>query len=240
MVITLTALSSQASVTIPSQLDQSDRVQALEILGYGTSGKLLSNPYPLGGYFGVEMALSFESLDVRELSTLGALAKPQENLVYPTLSFGKGVYGNIDIFFHFIPFIERISLSKFGGLMRWSFFQSESWPLSLSAILQAGSSNIDNKVITTTFGYALVGSVQLWKLSLFGGVGKTHAKGQFMGDNSIPNESGVTDSGLTERERVEDAQSFGGVSYLIPPIFITFEVDRIRETVYGLRMGFRF
>lgn len=238
------SFAADAAVTVPRQLDRNDRIEALEILGFGTAGKVLSNPYPLGGYYGIEMALSFEAVDVRGLSELGDLsgaqAEPQDELVYPTLSFGKGIYGNIDVFFHFIPFIERISLSKFGGLLRWGFFQSNRWPVNLSAVLQAGSSNIDNKIITTSYGYAVVGSFQLWDFSLFAGAGRTQVKGRFMGDSEGANDSGITDSGLTEQEESGEAHTFFGVSYQPEPIFFTFEVDRIADTSYGLRMGFRF
>ena len=62
---------SMATTRLPKQLDREDQSRALEILGFGSTAKTLDNPYPLGGYSGVEIGISSEFIPVDDLATLG-------------------------------------------------------------------------------------------------------------------------------------------------------------------------
>ncbi|MEK7355008.1 MAG: hypothetical protein AAB250_01065, partial [Bdellovibrionota bacterium] len=141
--------AASAAILIPANLSASDRVEALKIIGMGTSAKLLSDPYPLGGYDGLEMGLSIESLPTDDLGRLGnRLTAPQQDVAYPKLTIGKGVYNNIDIFIQFTPYTRQDELSQFGGIMRWGFYQAQFQPLSASILLHMNNGNVGN-VLTT-------------------------------------------------------------------------------------------
>lgn len=231
----LCPLATYADLSIPTQLSSSDRISALEILGFGTAGKNATNPYPLGGYLGVEMGFGMERLELENLSQLGTTSQEQNELLFPTFSFGKGLYGNIDLFFYFTPFLESISLSRFGGFLRWGFFQSKVWPTSLSLLVHAGNTNIDNKITTETYSYSFIGSYQLWDFALYAGIGELISKGEFIGGAS-----GVTDTGNTENEKVQKVFSIFGVSYLWQPYSITLELHHAHSSVIHLKLGLRF
>src|SRR5690606_37261354 len=97
---------ANAKVHIPSNLNEADRVGVLEILGPGTSGKILTDPYPLGGLAGFEASLQMDSIPVSDLSKFGNTVAEQDFFSYPIISIGKGLYNNLDIFVHFIPSSE--------------------------------------------------------------------------------------------------------------------------------------
>lgn len=225
-----------ADIQIPAQLDSTDRSHLLEILGYGTAGKLNSNPYPLGGYYGIEVGLVFEFIDLENIDGLGSGADNNDQLIFPTFSFGKGLYGNIDLFFYFTPFLEDISVSRYGGFMRWGFFQSNNWPLNLSLLLHSGGANIDNKVSTETYSYSLVSSFHIWELAVYAGLGELTTKGEFIGGGI----SGVTDTGNTESERLKKIYSLFGVGYVWEIISVNFEVNHAHNTTYSLNLAFKF
>lgn len=87
--------SAVAAITLPRNLTVPDQKRALEILGFGAAGKLLDNPYPLGGYSGVELGLAAEFVPIDELATLGDTTAEKGELSYYTLTLGKGLYYNI-------------------------------------------------------------------------------------------------------------------------------------------------
>ncbi|HVK60537.1 MAG TPA: hypothetical protein VM432_03255, partial [Bdellovibrionales bacterium] len=144
--------TAMAKVLIPTNLNQTDREDALRILGFGTSSKILSNPYPMGGYPGFEIGVSVESLPTDDLGRLGdGLETPQQDVSYAKISIGKGLYHGFDVFFQFSPFNQKDGLSQYGGILRWCFFEAESFPLSLSALVHYNSANFDNLVITRSY-----------------------------------------------------------------------------------------
>ena len=95
----LLSLSMSFGLEIPSQLTSADEIRTLEIIGLGTTSKFLSNAYPLGGYSGLEVSLSVETMDTKEIASLGSTAAETPTVYYPTITIGKGIYNNSDIFF---------------------------------------------------------------------------------------------------------------------------------------------
>ena len=59
------------ALEIPRGLSQPDRVEVVETIGLGAAPKILSNPYPLGGYDGFEVGYSIEFINVRDVNRLG-------------------------------------------------------------------------------------------------------------------------------------------------------------------------
>ncbi|MCJ8277398.1 MAG: hypothetical protein HRT44_02280, partial [Bdellovibrionales bacterium] len=173
---------------IPQNLNSDERQRTLEIVGLGTSTKFLSNAYPLGGYSGLEVSLSYEALDVGEITRLGNTSPNVETVYYPKFNIGKGIYNNSDIFFHFIPFNETSGLSKYGFSFRWSFYESLYLPINFSLVTHASNSNIQNKLVSRSLGADILLGLTLSNFSLSLGGGWVRTTGDFTGGTQ-----GVTD-----------------------------------------------
>jgi hypothetical protein len=60
--IFISPLELFARVQIPENLTKEDRIKVLGILGAGTSSKILTDPYPLGGFAGFEAGIQMDSI----------------------------------------------------------------------------------------------------------------------------------------------------------------------------------
>src|SRR6266404_3530405 len=97
---------------IPHGLNESDRREIIRTLGVNAATKMLDNPYPLGGYSGFEVGLSTEFIDIRDIRRLGCqpgqpgctntTVSDESEWRYSRLTIGKGLYEDIDVFFHFL------------------------------------------------------------------------------------------------------------------------------------------
>ncbi|MES2963542.1 MAG: hypothetical protein V4760_06600 [Bdellovibrionota bacterium] len=232
-------LSAEASaaILIPTGLTATDRIEALKIIGMGTSTKLLSDPYPLGGYDGLELGLSFESLPTDDLGRLGnRLAAPQQDVSYPKLTIGKGLYNNLDMFIQFTPYTRQDELSQFGGIMRWGFYQAQFQPLSASILLHMNNGNVGNALTTRTYGVDLVGGMNVRNVALFGGVGFIESTGTFAGGAA-----GVTSSGSMESESVTGYHTVYGANIrILEKGFLALQIDRYSVPVFSGKLGVRF
>jgi hypothetical protein len=235
--ILFVASMSRATIQIPTALTHDDREQALRIIGLGMGEKLLSDPYPLGGYAGFELGLSLENLPTDTLSRLGAkLPSPQEDITYPKLTVGKGVYNNLDFFVQFTPYRRVDELTQFGGMVRWGFYQGQLFPFSTSLLVHANSSNVSNLIITRTYGADLMAGVSVGKVSIFGGLGVMQSYGLFTGGAN-----GITSSTNAEEETVLGFHSFVGANLrLFEKAFLAVQLDRTEVPVVSGKFGVRF
>lgn len=226
--------SAFARVNIPTNLNSTDRERALQILGLGSSTKILTDPYPLGGYSGFEMGLSLESIAIDEVSRLGASANSQNQLMYPMISLGKGVYNNIDFYFNFIPYNESTSLSSYGGFIRWGFYQMKYFPACFSLIGHVNTSNINNQIIMQGSGMTLMSGVNLPNFSFYIGLGSVQSIGEFVGGAN-----GVTIENINRTETVQSFQSIIGGVYHLGDFFLALEMDQYTQPTYSLKLGYR-
>lgn len=234
--------SAQAALIIPRKLRESDREQVVRILGWGTSGKVLSDPYPLGGYPGLELSLSIESVPVDDLSRLGSRTEAQENFNYPKISIGKGLYNNIDTWIHFIPFTESTGLSEYGALARWCFFQAKFFPGTFSIVAHGNSTNIANTFTSQSFGADLITGINISNIALFLGGGKIVSSGRFRGGTATvgdPAES-YTDSLRDETTTADGFHATIGGSLRISDLLAVLEIDLYNQPVISSKIGFRF
>ncbi len=226
---------SWATIDIPQNLTKSDREESLRILGFGTSNKVLSDPYPLGGYSGLEFGISVSSVPTDELKNLGSkLGAAQSDVSYSSISIGKGLYNNVDVFINITPYLQTIQMSQFGGQLRWSFYQADNLPLSLSLLLSGNSSNIGNQLSVRTIGADVVGAINVNRVALFSGLGSVTSSGDFLGGPR-----GITDSGYQESESVTGLHILLGVNVRLTDFFISAEVDHYRDTVFSGKLGMR-
>jgi hypothetical protein len=228
-------LSLAWGIEIPNQLTGSDQVKMLNIIGLGAQPKVLSNAYPLGGYSGLELSLTLEAINTREIAQLGSGAPQTETFYYPSLTVGKGLYNSGDIFIHFTPPRKTQELTKFGASYRWNFYQALFLPLNFSLVLHGGLSNLKNKLVTRNLGGDLVLGLMIQEFSFSIGGGYANSSGQFTGGVN-----GVTTSNNEEHRKVESSHFMIGASYNFKPFFIGVAVDRYETTVYSVKSGVLF
>lgn len=248
LIFLLFALTSEAAVQFPRQMDSTQRQEVLKILGLGSGGKILSDPYPLGGYAGLELGVTLESILIEDISRLGAIAAdPQEEISFFGFTMGKGVYNNVDLFLHFVPYLPRTEVSRYGAMVRWGFFQAQFLPLSLSININAEIANYSNVLSTRTVGADLVGGINVNNVALYAGLGPVSSSGTFIGGPPIatcnpanPNTCPFTSSNEKQRETVKTLHSVVGVSVAFGDISITGELDRYTQPVYSGKVGLRF
>lgn len=227
---------ADASLLLPQNLTSSDRKEALRLIGFGTAAKTLSDPYALGGYSGIEFGLSLETIPTEDLARLGSrLGSPQSDVTVPKFSVGKGLYSNLDFFIHFIPYNQRNELSQFGGILRWSFFEASSLPLSTSLVAHINTGNISNQMSTRTYGLDLMGGINVNQVSLYAGLGAVQSSGSFVGGTA-----GVTDTQNLEYENVTTLHTLAGGTIRVGAIFVAIQLDRYTQSVLSGKIGLRF
>lgn len=239
---------------IPKRLDAQDRREVTRILGLNTSSKVLSNPYPLGGYSGFEVGVALEIINTDDLSRLGCQSTepgcPNQNtsdskeLRYPRISIGKGLYSNIDVFVNFVPPLQD-GLSDFGGMFRWSFFQAKFLPINLSLLLHANRMNLRDSMISENAGAEIIAGINVNNFSLYFGGGYLKSEATFIGgdtdsgtvDPADPELSGETN---TVTETLYSSHTLVGVSLHFGDYFSAFQIDRYRDPVMSLKLGLRY
>lgn len=233
--IVIFSLQSLADLQIPKNLDKQDRKAITEILGLSSSMKLLGDPYPLGGYSGVEIGLSSEVIATEELSRLGDKAQASNETNYSLLTLGKGLYNNLDVYVQFTPFPQNENVSNFGGMVRWGFYQAEYLPAHLSLIAYANSMSYQNLINCTSLGYDLVIGFSVEDVTLYTGFGLVRSQASFVGGAG-----GVTDTGLTEQEESQQMHYLAGLSLKFSKVFLAAQLDRYTEATYSAKLGVRF
>ncbi len=220
-----------SAIALPTNLSAKDQEEALGILGLQTSSKILSTPYPLGGYGGFEFGVGMEFLDASDLANLGSkLTSPQSMINYPRLSFGKGFYNDFDFFFHLTPFSENTGISDYGGIIRWSAFQSAYLPTNISILLHSNATNIIEKVFTSSFGVDITAGFTLKYVSLYFGGGQVESRGRFFAFNGGTNEEYRTTSSIhTFMGGVIDFETF----------FIAAQMDRYDDAIFSVKLGIK-
>jgi hypothetical protein len=236
LIVLMTSLSF-ASVQVPKNLSHTDRLEALKILGFNTSSKILSDPYPMGGYSGFELGLSVETIPTEGLSHLGdGLTSPQTDISFAKLSVAKGFYNNVDAFFQFTPYSRQGDLAEYGGILRWGFYQATFLPLSASLLAHVDTGDVGNHVVTQSYGIDLVGGLNVDDISLYAGLGVMEASGTFMGGTD-----GITDSGQLESENIRGTHTIiGGNIRVQQDGFIAIEFDRYADSVFSVKTGLRY
>ncbi|MDG0815486.1 hypothetical protein [Bdellovibrio svalbardensis] len=233
--LSLSVVLAEAAADLPKNLTTSDQIRALEILGLGTSSKVLDNPYPLGGYTGFEVGLTSEFIPMEDLSKLGSKTSDSGEFNYYTLTLGKGLYYNVDTLFYFTPAIQTQKVQSFGGQVRWGFYEASFFPISFSAMAYAGGANFSNLINVTTLGFDLIATVAIDNVALYFGEGRINAQGTFIGGAD-----GITATKETEKQYVTEAHTLAGLNVNIAKFFVALEIDRYVDSVYSGKLGFRF
>lgn len=253
LVLFLQIISSLATagLMLPSQLNSQERESILRLVGFGSSTKFLSDPFPLGGYYGFEAGMTVETVGTQEISRMGShLESTQSDITIPKITVAKGLYNNVDMTLQFTPYSQRTELSQYGASVRWTFFQGVSSPFALGFHAHFNSANINNQVAMRTYGLDLLGGFYSAGLSVFAGVGSIQSAGSFIGGTS-----GVTESQRLEMASVSSLHSFAGVAFRLNSVrldlkesresyswepYAVVQLDRYSQNVISAKLGLRF
>ncbi len=228
---------TQAELQIPTNLTNQQVQQVLSILGPSTLPRLLSNPYPLGGYAGLEVGLSYLMLSTADLSHIGNGTPAQDSFSYPVLSMGKGLYHDVDIFVHAMPYSNSLLLSQFGATVRWCFYEAENLPILLSAAITGNSSNLKNQLVVQNVGYKLTGALYVRHLTLYIETGRSHSSGLALG---TANSSSLTLSQQIEEVSVDLSTLAFGATFSFGHLFWSIQLDQGASPIYSTQVGGRW
>lgn len=238
---------SQASLQIPKNLAEGDRRRVTEILGYSSSMKVLGNPYPLGGYSGVEVGYAYEVIATKEISNLGGSSNSDSETNYSLVTISKGIYSNIDTMIQFSPFSQAEGVSNVGGQLRWGFFQADHLPLHMSLMSSMNSVNYQDKVTMLSQGNDVVAGFSVRDITLYLGAGTIRTVSTFSGgktcsgpNNCTKNADSITDSGDTAKEDISDSHYLAGVNIRMDKAFLAMQMDRYTQSVFSAKLGIRF
>jgi hypothetical protein len=256
LIIALASFSFSAlSFEIPKQLSAEDRSEIVRTMGLSSSTKLLSNPYPLGGYSGLEVGYSVEFINVRDVQRLGCNPgtagctntnrTTESEWRFSRLSIGKGLYNDIDAFFQFIPPTGGVKVSDYGGAIRWSFYQAQFLPINISLIGHANQLNFNNDFINRNVGAEIIAGVNVDNFALYFGGGMLRATGTFIGGNVengtvSPSDPDLNGSTNTTSVTVTGTHTVVGFCLHHDNLFAAAQVDRYEDAVYSLKVGVRF
>lgn len=230
------------------------------MVGLNSAGKMLSNPYPLGGYSGYEFGYSLEFISVRDMRRLGCepgsagcpntSESDETELRFSRLSLGKGLYNDVDVFLSFVPPMGGVHVSDYGALARWSFYQAKFLPINLSAIVHYNQLNFSDSFVNRNIGAELMAGVNVDNFALYFGGGLVEAKGTFIGYNASggcgedctaqADADEVNAVSRTVSESVQETHTVVGISAHYENLFTAAQVDRYRDAVYSLKVGLRF
>ena len=240
-------------LTLPRRLSAQDRQQITQILGLGGTPKILSNPYPLGGYSGFEAGFSVDFINIEEIDRLGCQpgeegcpprdGTNQRPLQLPRVSFGKGLYENIDVFLNFTPPVTQ-GIVDFGGHLRWSFYQAKFFPLNMSFLAHVSRGNFLDQFISQSSGAKVIAGVNMNQFSIYFGLGYLQSSGTFIGGDVgtgtvSEDEPRLDNVRNTIQETVFSTHSLVGITYHWRQYFIAGQIDRHFEPVYSLKLGLR-
>ena len=224
-----------AELRIPGNLTAADENTALEILGLSTVMKTLGDPFPLGGYSGIEFGLTMNVISSAEIARLGSRTTAQSETNYHTLTAGKGLYRNLDALVSFSHAGQSENIQSFGMQFRWGVFQAEYLPIYSSLVLSMASTNFNNLIITNNYNLDILFGFKEGDLTLYFGGGMIRALGTFSGGTG-----GVTASGKTDYHALTAEHVLAGLNVKFGNWFTAFELDRSSGPTYSAKLGYRF
>lgn len=222
------------ALEIPTGIDtEAEFAEVIQMLGISTSAKLLTNPFPLGGYSGFEIGLGLEVVNIADLSKIGDQTADQDELRYSTLTIGKGLYNNIDFFFHFIPYSHNSDISEYGAIFKWSFYQAKFMPITSALIINGSSFNANDEFVSETLSIDLMTGINVDSFALYFGAGQVESWAKL-----IRQDTPTPKTVLNQSEK--ETHTFVGISLHYANIFIAGQIDRYEQPTYSGKLGLRF
>ena len=242
----LLSFSTAHAFDIPKGLNESDRIQVVRTLGTNAATKLLDNPYPLGGYSGFEIGMSAEIIDIRDLRRVGCAPgapgcantsiSDENEWRYTRFTVGKGLYEDVDMFFHFLIPVGGANISDYGGALRWSAYQARFLPINVSLIGHFDQLNYRNMFTNRNLGAEIIVGVNVQNFALYFGGGTIQSSGTFIGKDAggncnadctvDPNDPALDPNTRTVTNRLVTSHTVIGMSLHYDNLFAAAQVDR--------------
>lgn len=236
---------------VPKGLSADDRREVVRTLGVNSADKLLSNPYPLGGFDGWELGYAVEVIDVRDLRGLGtsSVDSDETSWRYSRFTLGKGLYDDVDVFVSFIPPTGQVPVSDYGGTLRWSAYQAAFLPVNVSVLVHGDQLNFANRFTNRNLGAEVTLGINVDDVAVYFGGGVIQATGTFTGvdqggtcgpDCTISDPTAINGKTRMVSSSVHAVRTLVGLSYHYENLFAAAEIDRVRTAVYSMKLGLRF
>lgn len=226
--------TAHGKLRLPTQLTQADRRSTLEILGPATSSRMLTSPYPLGGWNGFEIGLSRHYVPISYLSDLGDRSASQGDFEYPLVTLGKGLFYDLDLFLSLVPISQSESINHFSTQLRYQIWRSQNNIFRISGLLHASTTTLNNQLNMQAYGGDFIATSTIDKVSLYFLIGSARSSGRFIGGTQ-----GITNSQQTETETMNFFHQGIGLEWPIGNFFWAAEVDRYKIPYYSLKFGYR-
>lgn len=249
LVLFESVFSSSAFAFQLPKFDREDLTEATQTLGFGTSSRFLSNPFPLGGYTGVEVGYTYEVVDIEDLYTLSpATTGNEDNLSFSRFVFGKGLFHDVDLFLQFAPFNREPSINEYGASLKWNFYQARFLPFTLSFLTHFNTINIQDDYTNESIGADLIAGMNVENFALYFGGGYLSASSTFSARTlnvctavntpaGCDPELGTNTKKLRHREKA--SHSFVGLQFNFSNIFLATQLDRYTSPTYSFKIGLR-
>ncbi len=233
--------STALAVDIPTQLSRADLDEVTQLLGHSTSSKFLSNPFPLGGYSGFEVGFATEFVNTTDLSRLGAGTSKQSRFQYNRITIGKGLYNNVDVFLHFIPFSSANEVSEYGGFLKYNFYQGKFLPVTASILGYISTINIQDSFVNETLGADLLLGINLESVALYCSFGQQNARSTFAQNVLDTADPAISlNANNTFKTKSTQIHSAIGLHIEFSKVFLAAQIDRYEQPVYSAKLGVRF
>lgn len=220
------------ALKIPQSLSSNDRSKIVSQLGAALSLKTLGGSYSLGGYTGFEFGVVSQIAPTAFLSQLGSGAPQEQNLVFNSVSIGKGLFNNFDFHFVFSPWSGASDVNSYGSQVSWSFAEAKTLPAHFAAQVSANSIRFLDSLYVTNVSYDLIFGIYFQNFNVFSGFGLVRGWGAF--------EKKLNSSNQLEEVISETVQSSVGVNYKLQNYFASLQVNRVTESSIQAQIGYSY
>ena len=183
--------------------------------------------FPLGGFPGIELGLSYDSVAFSATEGSQSLIKFQ---------MAKGLYNNVDILFDFSPFSPDLGYTHYAGGARWRAYESgliESLHAVLISglFLQTSGTTFRETVYVSSFSAEVYTSLIFQRGSLNASYGRLFSDGRFR------EVQGEASEGIDL-----SAQAFqvGGSLEVLPKFFVSASASLLPSPIYAVQLSVRF
>lgn len=223
-----------SAAQLPRQLSESDRLETLKILGFGSATKLNSDPTPLGGKSGFEFFVSNDVISIAEVQKLGDRSGSGDQMFISSLGFGKGLFFDIDTFVFFSPLQFQSKYSQLGASLRKVIYTHSDLPFQAALSLHGNGTNYENLISLTTTGLDLVLSYEWPELAFSAGIGQGRSIGTFIGGAS-----GVNNTTETFTQDIQQRHWLTSISKRWDKTYLSLQYDRYFDSTVSFKIGYR-
>ncbi len=117
------------AASLPTGLGPTEIDHVVEVIGTGSTVRLLRSAEPLELFPGIKLGLEIAIVPTRDLNNMGNQdGSLPVAIPVPRFYFAKGLFFNLELILNLFPVNIANSLSTFGGSLKWTFFnENQNW-----------------------------------------------------------------------------------------------------------------